>query len=114
MPCRVDTAMLLTRPVVPGAPARPMAVSERTGDTRWRGIQTSFLLTAKHISVMTRFYIIKLITLCWAIAGLATTDNIAINMAQELAFTLMGTCIERTHLDQTTESAFELLDFLAA
>ena len=63
---------------------------------------------------MTRLYIIKLITLCWAIAGLATTDNLAINMAQELMFALMGTCIERTHLDQTTESAFELLDLLAA
>ena len=35
-------------------------------------------------------------------------------MAQELTFALMGTCIERTHLGQTAESAFELLDLLAA
>ena len=63
---------------------------------------------------MARLYIIKLVTLCWAIVGLATTDNLATNMAQELVFTLMGTCIGRTHLSQTTEGVFELLDLLAA
>lgn len=63
---------------------------------------------------MTRHYILKLITLCWAIAGLATTDTPATDMAQELTFALMGTCIERTRLGQTAEGAFELLDLIAA
>ena len=62
---------------------------------------------------MERLYILRLITLCWAITSLATSDNLATDMTQELVFAL-GTCIERTHLGQTAESAFELLDLLAA
>ena len=63
---------------------------------------------------MERLYILRLITLCWAITSLATSDNLATDMTQELVFALMGTCIERTHPGQTAESAFELLDLLAA
>lgn len=63
---------------------------------------------------MTRHYILKLITLCWAIAGLATSDNLALNATQELVFALMATRIERTRLGQTAEGAFELLDLIAA
>ena len=63
---------------------------------------------------MERLYILKLLTLCWAISCLATSDNLALNATQELVFALMGTCIERTHMGQTTETAFEFLDLLAA
>lgn len=63
---------------------------------------------------MERLYILRLITLCWAIAGLATSDNLATDMTQEIVFALMGACIERTRMGQTTETAFEFLDLLAA
>ena len=54
---------------------------------------------------MERLYILKLFTLCWAISCLATSDNLALNATQELVFALMGNCIERTHMGQTTETA---------
>ena len=63
---------------------------------------------------MTRLYILRLLTLCWAIAGLATTDNLSANMLQEVAFVLMGQRIDRTRLGDTAEAAFEFLDLLAA
>ena len=63
---------------------------------------------------MTRFYLLRLLTLCWAIAGMATTDNHAANMLQELAFALMGSRLERTHVGEVAEDTFEFIDLLAA
>ena len=63
---------------------------------------------------MTRLYILRLLTLCWAIAGLATTDNLSANLLQEVAFVLMGQRIDRTRLGDTAEAAVEFLDLLAA
>ena len=63
---------------------------------------------------MEKLYILRFITMCWAIASLATSDNLATDMAQEVVFALLGTRIERTHLGQTAETAFEFLDLLAA
>lgn len=63
---------------------------------------------------MERLYILKLFSLCWAIACLATSDNLALNATQEVIFATMGIFIERTHMGQTAETALEFLDLLAA
>ena len=53
---------------------------------------------------MTRLYILRLLTLCWAIAGMATTDTPTGTLVQE----------DRTRLGDTAEAAFEFIDLLAA
>lgn len=63
---------------------------------------------------MQRLYLLRLLTLCWAIAGMATTDDQAVTMAQELSFALMGNCLERLHPGRSAEAAFEFIDLLAA
>ena len=63
---------------------------------------------------MTRLYILRLFTLCWAVAGMATADNATANLVQELAFALMGARLERARPGADTEVTFELLDLLAA
>lgn len=63
---------------------------------------------------MTRLYILRLLTLCWAIAGMVTTDTPTGTLVQEVAFVLMGQRIDRTRLGDTAEAAFEFIDLLAA
>ena len=63
---------------------------------------------------MTRLYFLRLLTLCWAIAGLAMAEDLPASMLQELAFALMGSRLERLRPTEATEATFELLDLLAA
>lgn len=64
--------------------------------------------------IMTRLYLLRLLTLCWAIAGMATTDTPTCTLVQELTFALMGARVERARLGEMAESTFEMLDLLAA
>jgi len=110
--------MSLTRPVVPGA---HVAANSRAGAPARHQARlhneiqhTAIKIILKRTVTMTRLYILRLLTLCWAIAGMATTDTPTGTLVQEVAFVLMGQRIDRTRLGDTAEAAFEFIDLLAA
>lgn len=63
---------------------------------------------------MNHLYLLRLMVLCWTIAGMATTDNLPANILQEFSFALMGYRLERARPGESIEAAFEMLDLLAA
>ena len=62
---------------------------------------------------MNKVLLFRLLAAVWSATSLATAEDSASGLLQELAFLALGQRVERARLGKTSEVAFELLDLLA-